>query len=326
MKTSLDRAWKIFGRVVARESLIDLSRQLAGLRPSLVSSAPQAPGNRAGLPGNLTREASFSASLERNADSLTRSQGAEWVDAMRKDHASLVRSRAALLRLEEERAEGAEKFRTASANLVSVIRSLRLRAPIPNTETARATQKAPAVRQFEMESAIGSQAAEVPPLPPKPAIKVSVRRGDGGPQRFIAWLSVAALLILGIISIVVTMRIIGPVRKLMLATRRFAEGDLATRVERGGIRELDSLAVSFNAMADRLEAAQAITLDHQQELERRVDERTRQLQHLAEHDPLTELPNRRQLFSQLEAALKDAERARKARGRDVAGPRQFQEY
>ena len=130
--------------------------------------------------------------------------------------------------------------------------------------------------------------------------------GDAGRQRFIGWLSVAVLVVLGVISVIVAMRIIGPVRKLMLATRRFAAGELAARVERGGIRELDSLAVSFNAMADRLEAAQAVTIDHQQELEKKVDERTRQLQHLAEHDPLTELPNRRQLFSQLEAALREA--------------------
>ena len=61
-------------------------------------------------------------------------------------------------------------------------------------------------------------------------------------------------------------------------------------------------------MADSLAAAQATTLEYQGQLEARVDERTRQLQHLAEHDSLTGLPNRRQLLSYLNVSLKNAAR------------------
>ncbi len=50
----------------------------------------------------------------------------------------------------------------------------------------------------------------------------------------------------------------------------------------------------------------ALTEGYQRELESKVEERTRQLQHLAERDPLTELPNRRQLFSELGVALQEA--------------------
>jgi diguanylate cyclase (GGDEF)-like protein len=225
---------------------------------------------------------------------------------MRKDHASLVLNRASLLRLDEERGEGTVAFRNASSNLVKSIRSLRSRASAIKTGGAPVPPKARVAQASKEQPSAGPQHAATPVTPPKPTTRVSIHRQDDSRRSFMAWLSLAVLLALGAISIVVTMRILGPVRKLMLATRRFAEGDLATRVERGGIHELDSLAVSFNAMADRLEAAHAVTVDHQQELERKVDERTRQLQHLAEHDPLTELPNRRQLFSQLEAALRDA--------------------
>ena len=42
---------------------------------------------------------------------------------------------------------------------------------------------------------------------------------------------------------------------------------------------------------------------YQIELESKVDERTRELNHLAYHDPLTDLPNRRQLFVHLEASI-----------------------
>jgi diguanylate cyclase (GGDEF)-like protein len=59
-------------------------------------------------------------------------------------------------------------------------------------------------------------------------------------------------------------------------------------------------------MAEQLAAAQAIAQEYQGQLEVRVDERTRQLQHLAEHDPLTGLPNRRQLLSYLNLSIKKA--------------------
>jgi diguanylate cyclase (GGDEF)-like protein len=51
---------------------------------------------------------------------------------------------------------------------------------------------------------------------------------------------------------------------------------------------------------------------YQLELESKVDERTRELNHLAYHDPLTDLPNRRQLFVHLEASI---ERARGSNAR-----------
>ena len=62
-------------------------------------------------------------------------------------------------------------------------------------------------------------------------------------------------------------------------------------------------------MAEQLAAARAATRDAQQRLEAKVEERTRQLQELAEQDPLTGVANRRQLFVALNAAL---ERARLA--------------
>jgi diguanylate cyclase (GGDEF)-like protein len=115
-----------------------------------------------------------------------------------------------------------------------------------------------------------------------------------------------ALLILAVLSYILAIRIIRPVQRLSRATDKLAGGDLTVRVEHGGIRELDSLARAFNEMADRVAHAHRITHDAQRQLEERVLERTRQLQHLAERDPLTELPNRRQLFAELEAALQEA--------------------
>jgi diguanylate cyclase (GGDEF)-like protein len=111
-----------------------------------------------------------------------------------------------------------------------------------------------------------------------------------------------------VISIATVRSIVGPIRKFMSTTARLAAGETDARVARGGIKELDTLALSFNQMADKLAAAQATTLEYQGQLEARVDERTRQLQHLAEHDALTGLPNRRQLLAYLNMSLKNAAR------------------
>ena len=75
------------------------------------------------------------------------------------------------------------------------------------------------------------------------------------------------------------------------------------------MRELDTLAVAFNQMAEQLQHAQSAVRAYQIELESKVDERTRELNHLAYHDPLTDLPNRRQLFAHLEAAIDARARA-----------------
>ena len=59
-------------------------------------------------------------------------------------------------------------------------------------------------------------------------------------------------------------------------------------------------AQAFNHLAVELEKAQHAVKNYQAQLEQRVEERTLQLRHLAEHDPLTNPPNRRQLFRHLD--------------------------
>ena len=103
-------------------------------------------------------------------------------------------------------------------------------------------------------------------------------------------------------------------RRLTAATRLLASGDRTARAPRGGSAEIDELAESFNTMADRIAQGEADLRAQQAELERHVAERTQQLHHLAHHDPLTQLPNRRQLAGRLAGALA---RARQT-GRRVA--------
>ena len=76
------------------------------------------------------------------------------------------------------------------------------------------------------------------------------------------------------------------------------------------MKELDTLAIAFNRMAAQLQAARDITQDYREHLESQVEQRTRLLQHLAEHDPLTLLANRRQFFVLLNQTLQKARERR----------------
>src|SRR6266513_293072 len=75
-----------------------------------------------------------------------------------------------------------------------------------------------------------------------------------------------------LVSLMLAVSISVPVRRLTAATRRLAGGDRGARAPHA-------------------------------ELERHVAERTEQLHHLAHHDPLTQLPNRRKLAAHLASAL-----------------------
>ncbi|MBC7984765.1 MAG: EAL domain-containing protein, partial [Candidatus Obscuribacterales bacterium] len=112
------------------------------------------------------------------------------------------------------------------------------------------------------------------------------------------------------IALLTVASITGPIARLMRATYRLAAGDEAARAPRGGMRELDQLAAAFNDMADRLSEAQDAMRGDQARLEERVVERTQQLQHLAYHDTLTQLPNRRHLFQHLTTVLAQARGSR----------------
>jgi diguanylate cyclase (GGDEF)-like protein len=116
----------------------------------------------------------------------------------------------------------------------------------------------------------------------------------------------AVLGVVLVVSIALALSISLPVRRLTVAIRSMASGNRGARAPRGGSAEIDELAGSFNTMADHISSAEAKLRAHQAELERHVAERTRQLHHLAHHDPLTQLPNRRQLSARLASALSRA--------------------
>jgi diguanylate cyclase (GGDEF)-like protein len=133
-------------------------------------------------------------------------------------------------------------------------------------------------------------------------------------KTLIAWLSGGVLLLVVYISASTVLSIVRPVRRLMTASARIAKGEGGIIVPRGGIRELDTLAIAFNDMAAQLAVAQEAARDQQYLLEAKVDERTLQLQELAQLDPLTRLANRRHFFTLLNAAIDTATREKRLVG------------
>jgi diguanylate cyclase (GGDEF)-like protein len=227
--------------------------------------------------GATRREEDFKALLELNSAELMLSPGRAWLALLRQDFNEAVRLRQQIARYDALSGPQWHNLLEDSAALTAAVQE-ELQKPARRGLLTVAQHAAAAAEQAERT--LRTSAAVV-----------------------VGLLLFVSVLLVASISV--------PIRRLTTATRRVAAGDRAARAPRGGSAEVDELAESFNAMADRIEHAEAELRAHQVELERHVAERTRQLHHLAYHDPLTQLPNRRKLASRLETAL----------GRAAAGQR-----
>jgi diguanylate cyclase (GGDEF)-like protein len=218
------------------------------------------------------RERRFTTVLAAHAAELESSPGRAWLGLVREDFAEAVRLRQAIAQYDEASGVDWHKLLEESAALTAGVQEL-LQKPARN-----------GLFQAAQHAATAAELAE----------------------RTLAISGAAVLGLLLLVSVLLTLSISLPVRRLTAATRLLAGGDRGARAPRGGSAEIDELAESFNTMADRIARAEGELRAHQAELERHVDERTRALHHLAHHDPLTQLPNRRQLSARLGAALSRA--------------------
>jgi signal transduction histidine kinase len=74
----------------------------------------------------------------------------------------------------------------------------------------------------------------------------------------LVWASLAALLLAGILSYLLTRRVLRPLAAMTAATREVAEGNFAVRVATGPPDEVGEVAAAFNRMADALERLEAL--------------------------------------------------------------------
>ena len=304
---SVKGAWKIFGRVVARQSLLELSADFDALRRDSSALASDDNADTPELARLLKTEKAVVENLATNEKGFRQSEGNQWYVGMHDDVARLVALRESLLQLNDQLHHGSQDFTAEAASVAASVPG-KVETPLV----------AAAARKKEDGNGIGANTAPTSPSIASPtaavpaAALVETHSVTTLPPQYhekrvlIAWISIAVFMLLISIALGTVMSVVRPVRRLRDATTRLAKGDTAVRVARGGIRELDTLAVTFNAMADELSTARAAAREYQQSLEAKVAERTRQLQDLAQHDPLTSLPNRRQLFILLNAAIERA--------------------
>jgi diguanylate cyclase (GGDEF)-like protein len=277
LKSSLDRVWAVFGKIIGRDYLLEASRTLDELGRYL-DDLGDLHGYGPGTVRAITaREKAFGSLLAENEASIERVLGAEWLAQSRAGLDRVVWLRDLLIRTDVQRKETNEAFAASHAELAASIRKVDA-----EFESARALELARR-QSVKLLSAVSEQ--------------------EQRQRETLGWLSaIVLLLLLG--TIVNTVRAVAlPVRRLVRATERLAQGASGVFVPRGGAKELDTLAVAFNQMAERLATAQEVARQYHGQLEAKVEERTRQLRHLAAHDPLTRLPNRRQFQVQLQDTL-----------------------
>jgi diguanylate cyclase (GGDEF)-like protein len=262
-----NRAARFAGAVFASERLMELSGRLSAVREQVSAAASVAAPRSAQL--IIGAENAFRTHLQRHAGELARLHGEAWLADVSHRFSRLVAARRAAFNAIDGFNERSALFRDKGAELSGVV----------------VTQLVEPARRALAD-----------------ADRLAVRASEKA-DRQLVWASSAALLLLIAIAIATVTSVTSPVRRLTEATRRLASGAVRTRVPRGGVRELDTLAGAFNQMAEQLERAQGEVRAYQVELESKVDERTRELNHLANHDPLTDMPNRRQLFAHLDAAI-----------------------
>ena len=258
-------------QVYTRKSLAELSRGTAALRTTILMyfASPSEATARAAADS----EAAFRALFNSHAEEFARAPGRAWYELSRDDLRMATRARTRFLAAEKAIDASLAGFEHSSSELDTAIEN-DLQKPAWQALTRAAGQARFAAERTESH---------------------------------IAWVTFGVLGLVLAMALIILLGIAAPVRRLLAGTRRLARGALDARVPRGGVRELDELAMAFNDMAEALNNSQQALREHQVVLEERIAKRTEDLRHLAHHDPLTELPNRRELTARLGTTIAHAQ-------------------
>jgi diguanylate cyclase (GGDEF)-like protein len=294
LRNALDGSLKIFGRVLARQSLVELRndfdrvRTLTDIRADTSMSTPSERERLAAA------ENEYLAVFTSNQAGLVRSEGADWVEGMRTDFTALVAAQTTLESSVVETTDAARQLSRSRARLSAAVVSVDL-AAVPGIVISAPMALPPdGVAQREEEE--------------QAAARTAATAANRHARTLMALVTSLVMLLVTVISLATIRSVLRPVRRILDGSKRLAAGSLDVQLARGGIRELDTLAAEFNSMASKLAAAHEASRQHQVTLEDRVLERTHKLRQLADQDPLTSLPNRRHLLSLLTESIERAHR------------------
>jgi diguanylate cyclase (GGDEF)-like protein len=307
LQSSLDGAWKIFGRVFARQSLLQLRAGLDAVRQHSDRLLRGEVIDAAELKAIVAGEGAVQATLHNNEVALRSAEGAEWVSAIEADFDTLVSLRSSLASLNSRYNDALHRF---SQNRASVLAAATSATSVETPATAiapRASHEAPSTPPAPSEMPVLATNDEL-------IAETMIKQFDAHSKELMAAVTSIVLLLVIAISILTVRSVVRPVRRLLRGAEQLAAGNANIRLATGGIRELDTLAHAFNDMASRVAAAQETSRNQEQRLEETVLERTHKLQKLALQDPLTSLPNRRHLSDLLSDAIDRAARENRCLG------------
>jgi diguanylate cyclase (GGDEF)-like protein len=295
ISASMSRALKLFGRVFARQSLLRLRESIDELQRRFTDVAAASVADPEALAALTESENALASRFQADEASFSRSEGSDWVRAMHRDLSQLATLHAAGIEIGNTlRAETAKFAATRERLLASVpeivTKSLTVFERPARAEPSRSVPSLPPAMASPVVDAVTTTTTTTTTVP------------DRHRRMMVAWITAAVLLVWLAISVWTMRSILIPVGRLIEATRKLARGE-DVRAPRGGLKELNALSIAFNRMAFQLRSAREITQGYRRTLETQVEQRTRLLQHLAEHDPLTLLANRRQFFILLNRSI-----------------------
>jgi diguanylate cyclase (GGDEF)-like protein len=300
---NLSRSVRLFGRVIARQYLVQLRDDVAALQ-SAGAAVQSNSYSQARIASIRSAQSVVGNAIRTHIDPLTRSESKAWVESLQADIGRSADLVGVIVLLDQD-------LESSIAALNGTSKLLSLRFAQWDKERARSAAAPAAIAKLAIPMAKPTLVSNAPAVEVRQR-QVAAAEAQTRDLRQLIGLFTATLLGVSLLICIGTVRsIVKPVKSLLEASSRIAAGERNVVVERGGVRELDTLAAAFNEMAVEVATARQASDQYKQELERRVEERTQQLKHQATHDPLTGLPNRRQLFDVL-ARLID-----KARGHDL---------
>ncbi len=280
VQSALDSSFKIFGRVVTRQNLVQLVDDLTGFRQRL-DLLVESEASDASLRDMARLEQHFKTTLDEYDANLTKVYGRPWMDSIHQELSALSAQRVILERLIQPFHAQREALTQEKIAAIAVM------------ERGLAALHASQMTSAASVPVVNIPIASAPEHELAPVETITVTPRDRRTEELVAWITVGVIGSVFLISLITVGSIIRPVRRMLHAADRISKGDTRARVQRGGLRELDELAGSFNHMAEDLAKANEISRFYQARLEADVAARTLELKDLAERDPLTQLPNRR---------------------------------
>jgi diguanylate cyclase (GGDEF)-like protein len=121
VKKSLDHAWKIFGRVVARQSLVKLTSDLDDLRRRYVEFVSAETVDSSTFDTLGASEGILAQTLAQDRGGFTSAEGQDWYTKSQADLQAMSDARRSLLKVDRARKEGARKFGEQAAVLSSIL-------------------------------------------------------------------------------------------------------------------------------------------------------------------------------------------------------------